>query len=151
MNGNGGIILTSGVTAQALTTSPAKMTGFTANVAPAADDLSVVPAYASNKLTLEAGGTYLVSIYITGSAASATKVTAEARKNLVGGSPALVTGMKAAVDFATGAACNDIGITGIVTAAYGEVDTELCVYLTAGGSVNFTPENASIVAVRIDN
>lgn len=151
MIGNGGIVLTAGVTAQALTASPAKMTGFTANGLYTAEDKSVTPDYANNKLTLKAGGRYLIAFYMTGSAASATKVTAAIYKALVGASQTAVSGLKAAVDFATGSACNDIGITGIVDAPAGETDTELTVYLTAGGSVNVTPENASLIAIRIDN
>ena len=63
----GGLYVVDGSTAQSLSTTAAKMTGFTAVTEATSGDVSVVPSAANDNVALLANGVYLIHLDVTAS------------------------------------------------------------------------------------
>lgn len=64
-NAYGGLYVSGGSTAQTLSTTAAKMTGFTTALPSSAGDTSVVPSAANDNIALLANGVYLIKLDVT--------------------------------------------------------------------------------------
>ncbi len=142
----GGLYVSGGETAQALSTTAAKMTGFAAVAESGADDgdQSVVATLADDTVTLLGGGTYLVSFDITALVGTADIQVAFTLRN---GTTAI-----------TGATCGleaeaaDVPTNASMTWIYRPTaDAVLSVYTASeSGTPNLTPVDAQLSVVRID-
>ncbi len=149
-NAYGQLYVAGGSTAQALTDTAVKLTGFatagptSAVAGPAGGDQGVVPVLASDHITVKGGGVYRVDFHAGGSASAAADLTAQLRK----GSTALAQG-KCVTNFATGNVKNSIGFSCIVEIPVSEGDVDLSVYAAVSSNGNFTPVDMSLTVQRI--
>jgi hypothetical protein len=140
----GSIYLADGATLQAVSGTPAKMTGF-ATEGPASDDvsgdLSVVPDVANDKITVKGGKAYKVSFNVSGTNSAAGDVQANLRVASVE-----VAQGQCRANFATGNVDNSMGFTAIIEPS---ADSAVEIYLE-GDATNFTPVFASLVVEEIE-
>lgn len=143
--GYGGLYVNGGAAAQALSTSAAKITGFTAATAKNDDDTSVVPVAASDHITLLAGGVYLIHFDCSAIIGTADITVTYSLRN---GATAI-----------TGAQCSAHAITGMTTRPVNSSmsfvyaptsNATLSVYAaSASGTPNLTPVDANLIVHRI--
>lgn len=147
------IYVADGSTSQAITTTPAKMTGFaTAGEATSEDgDLSLEATVASDQIDCNAAGRYLVVCTISGEADAADEtVQAVLRQDTTE-----VASGQCISESETANEPFSMGFTTVVqvTAAQiesGSGDVAFSIYLESSGSVAFTPTHAQLTVVRLD-
>ena len=147
MLGYGSLYVHDGSTAQALTSTPAKLTGF-ATAGPSDDvrqgDLSVVPVLASDHIAVKAGGIYRVSFNLSAAFSAAAIVQVHARFGTT--------------ELAQIAAQQDVVTTSGVDKYFNYVATGIYVPATDGNislygetssNGNLTPAHGALVVERI--
>jgi hypothetical protein len=150
-NAYGNLYVAGGSTAQALTSTPAKLTGFatagpcSATAGPSGGNRGVVVDAANDKITVKGGGAYKVDFHAGGSTSGAADLTVQLRK----GTTALSQG-KCIANFATSSVKNSVGFSCIVEIATSEGDVDLSVYGSVSSDVNFTPIEMGLTVTRID-
>lgn len=139
----GGLYVSAGAAAQAMSTSAAKLTGFVTALPNDSTDVSVTPVAASDHITLVAGGVYLIHFDIT-----ALVGTADITINytLRDGSTA-ITGATCSMEAEAATTPTNTSMTFIYkpTAA-----ATLSVYAASASSTpNLTPQHATLIVTRI--
>jgi hypothetical protein len=145
-NAYGGLYVTAGATAQALSTTAAKMTGFAAAYTGASSDgdQSVVPVLASDHVTLKPGR-YLVNFNCSANVAT---INIEVTYDLRAGATAVSTVPKAKVEASDAAAVTCASFSGVFTVA---TEANYSVYVASESSTpNLTPVEANLSFVRLD-
>lgn len=150
MNGYGAIYVADGATGQAVTSTPAKMTGFTTAQSNTNGNLSVSPDVDNDKVTVKAGGIYLVCFHADG----ASSVNGEIQANVrVGGSEVAYGQCRAAIGANSAASngtyqltANGISMQCLITPSS---DSDVEIYLESSTSLTFTPKFANLTIVRI--
>ena len=141
----GGMYVTGGSTAQALSTTAAKMTGFaTAAVSSSSDgDQSIVTTIASDVVTLQPG-TYMATFNVS---AAISVINVEATFSLRNGATAVGTGTSCVIESSDAAATASGGFCGIFTVSS---EATISVYAAAEtGTPNLTPSEAQLTLVRL--
>lgn len=146
-NAFGGLYVTGGSTAQALATSPAKMTGFAAAYTGSSardGDQSIVPVLASDHVTLKPG-VYLVNFHC---AANVASLNVEVTYDLRAGANVVATVPRARVEASDAAAVTNASFSGIFTVA---TEANYSIYVASeSGTPNLTPVDANLSFVRLD-
>lgn len=142
---HGGLYVSGGSTAQALSTTAAKMTGFVTALPSSSSggDTSVVSTAASDIVSVKSGGTYLIHFDCT-----AEMGTADIAANFT---------LRAGATAITGATCKllaentSVPTNASMTFLYTPTaDVDLSIYVaSASATPNFTPVDAQLVVVRI--
>jgi hypothetical protein len=141
----GSLYVHDGATAQSLSTTPAKVTGF-ATAGPSSDvvsgDLAIVPSLSNDYITLKPGK-YLVGFSLCGAMASAVVGEFHIRTGTTE-----KANIAAEASFGASSAVACVAAQGIIevtsdvnVSVYGEV---------ASGTVNFTPVHGNLWAIKID-
>lgn len=153
MQDYGQIYLADGVTAQTISATPAKMTGF-ATAGPASNlrsgGLGVVPVLASDKISVKAGGVYRVDFHCQGSTDNAGEVQANVRFNQVeevqGQCRVAFGGNGTNAAGAYQLSQNGLSMSCIVEPT---ADGDIEIYLQSSVAMSFTPEFAQLLVTKI--
>ncbi len=140
----GGMYVTAGAAAQALSVTAAKFTGFVTALPSSATngDTSVTTVIASDQVTLAANGSYMISYSYSGTADATTLITFSLRD-----AGAAITGATTRVNHP--AATN---VTAVINFIYKPtVDATLSVYaVAASGTPSITATDAQLVIRRLE-